>query len=478
MTLRLPELAIAGVLAGGFAAAGEALIGRARSIVSWNDSFLAGLGVCTALLFPLSVLAPRSALTIVLVILGAAILFAVGRRFGTAPPAANIPRPLPEPRDALSLTCILAVALMIACFAVLNLRFPFSWDGFQIWATKAMSMHHEGGLRPRMFPDADYEGRVVGYPNAVPLYEALLSVLRGGFAFEAVKPIFLVFYLSLSIAFLGLARAILPERGALLALALLLAMPGISRIHNLGGYADMPLAAAVTAAAGACARWRPDARARRAAPWLIGSLALIKNEGVLLAGVFAVLIVAFLAADGAAGLRADGKRLVRGGAIVASLCLAQALYVRWTNNPDTTYAPIDWAHLSQAPRALPPIFGLCIRELLDADYWIFLWAAFPIAAIVVAARGSRLERVLAAGCVLVLGGEAAIYLFTTWDVPTHIQSSYTRLAEHVAPIAMVVLVAGARRGLILTGARRGIDAKENRSGTLADQQLEVARQKP
>jgi len=476
MRLRLAELGIALLLAWGFASVGEWLRGApARTVRDWNESFLSGFGLAAALLVPLSMALPGRALTVLAVLVGLAaagslLRRAVLRRTGAHPPDSGARGETGGAEgsirhDPVALAAAAAIGAAILAFAVLNARFTFGWDGFQIWVTKARVLFHEGSLTPLLFSEADYEGRIVGYPDAIPFFEAMLCRVRGGFDFGAVKPVFLVFYVSLAAGAYSLARAFLSRRVSLVAVAMLLWLPGMSLGLNLGGYVDMPLGAAVATAAGAALRFREDPRSARAAPWLIGSLAFYKNEGMLLAAGFCGLMLLAAVADtsveGRAFLRAAWRRIAVSGLVVAALLATAKLYVRWTKNPDDTYDRVDWAHIARAPKLLPVIVRGVAAQLGDPGRWWILWPAFAVAAVVVAFRGSRSERLVALGAFLALSVYALIFLFTRWDVALHIASAYDRLPEHVAALAVVTIaVAWERWKTAGRGSESGAAADE------------------
>jgi hypothetical protein len=235
---------------------------------------------------------------------------------------------------------------------------------------------------------------------------------------------------------------------------MLLWLPGISLGVNLGGYVDMPLCGAVAAAAGAALRFREDPRSARVAPWLIGSLAFYKNEGTLLAAGFCglMLLAAASSVEGRAFVRTAWKRIAVSGFVVAALLATAKLYVWWTRNPDDTYDRVDWAHIARAPKLLPVIIRGVAAQLADPSRWWILWPAFAVAAVVVAFRGSRSERMVALGVSLALSAYALIFLFTRWDVEVHIASSYDRLAEQVAALAVVTIAVAWERS---SSSRRG-----------------------
>ncbi|MHB8800831.1 MAG: hypothetical protein ACYDBY_20510, partial [Thermoanaerobaculia bacterium] len=242
----LAALCVGAALAG----TGALLLGRRpRSHGEWNEAFLAGGGAAAVLLFPLSIASPHAALWILLfgilaAAAGATLLpraAAAARRSDDGRGWGDIRRL--KPVDALLL---LGIALSVAAFLAANGRYHLLWDGLYIWSTKAMLLLDGGGLTPELWYGSGVEGRVgrvVAYPPLVPLLEALVGGLRGGFDFDDAKPVFALFFLSLLSGTWSAARAILPPRGALLATALVVALPGLSTYWAAGGYADMPQAA-------------------------------------------------------------------------------------------------------------------------------------------------------------------------------------------------------------------------------------------
>src|SRR5262249_61760472 len=123
----------------------------------------------------------------------AAAVFRLARRAPrAAPPGARTA----AHRDPLAIAGVVLIALAAASFLALNFRYNYLWDGFQIWAARASVLFHEGGMTRWWFPEETYDQRLLTYPPLVPMFEALVSVVRGGFDFDLLQPGFLVFYLS------------------------------------------------------------------------------------------------------------------------------------------------------------------------------------------------------------------------------------------------------------------------------------------
>src|SRR5262249_52543874 len=154
---------------------------------------LVGMGLLAALLFPLSLVLAGRALIAELLLMGACLLWSLWARR----PWRRRPKISEESRDPAVRLILAGVGLVAVGFAALNFRYALHWDGFQIWASKAQLLFHSGGLTREWYPSDIYDRRVLSYPPLLPLFEALLSVLRGGFDFDRLKPVFLLFYLSL-----------------------------------------------------------------------------------------------------------------------------------------------------------------------------------------------------------------------------------------------------------------------------------------
>ena len=437
MNLPITEILLTGLLAAGFAAAGEVVLRRAsHDLAEANEALLVGMGLLAALLFPLSLILPGHALGAELTLMGACLLRAIwvrrARRRGSAASRPNHR----SARDPVVLAIFAGVAAVALVFAVLNFRFQSHWDGFQIWASKAQRLFHSGGLTRDWYAGDIYDRRVLGYPPLVPLIEGLLSVLRGGFDFERLKPVFLLFYLSLLVGTYSAARALVSARLSAFATLLVALLPPLSTGFSAGGYADMPLAAVVAAVTGACLSRRGDAAA-----WLIGALTTVKSEGTILAALACLGVVLDGLLESARGLWRRARTEVRAIAIVTFFFGIRLAYLRWIAFPDPVF---QW-DLHEAIRRVPHVARLCVGELLPPRRWALFWPAFLTGAAIVMAGGARREKTLAACVGLGLLVAAVPFLFTNWPLDLHIGQAYFRLAAQLAPAAGVVIVASYAR---------------------------------
>src|SRR5262249_1236431 len=194
---RIPETALSFLLAAAFALAGDLLLAkRSSKLREWIESLLVGAGVSAAALFPLSLAFPGYALGALALLLAAAAVTSIFVRYrARGLPKAGAPRPRvrPDPSSIVFFTITLLAGL---AFAVLNWRYVYLWDGFQIWAAKAQLLFYQGDLKANL-ASGDYLNLKLAYPALVPMFEALLSKLRGGFDFNSLKPLFTLFYLSI-----------------------------------------------------------------------------------------------------------------------------------------------------------------------------------------------------------------------------------------------------------------------------------------
>ena len=436
MNVRVPDLLIAALLAAGFAAVGETTLRRcSRDVLAWNESFLVGMAVCAAALFPLSLLFPHGALVAELALMGSCVLTAAARRVRARPG----PPVRPSPRDPATLLLLAAVLFVAGCFVALDLRYNLLWDAFQIWASKTQLLFYEGALGRSWYPGDTYELRHLPYPPLVPLYEALLDLVRGRFDFDSFKPVFLPFYFSMLVSVYGAARALVPAQRAMLAALLLALLPPLSTSHAAGGYADMPQAAFVAGVVSAALNRRERGNVL---PWLIGGLTTVKAEGTILAVVAcgAVLLCWLLERSPEEPLPFRSRW--KGIAVVALFLGLRAAYIRWLGVEDSVYGTLTASRISEALARLPLVARVCLVKLLSPRRWGLLWPAFGLAGIVLFLRGTSTEKSLVAATASAAIVLATVFLFTTWPLELHIDQAYPRLLEQLAPAAVVCLVIG------------------------------------
>lgn len=446
MNWRLLETGLALAIAAELAFVGELLLRRRSTrLSSWVESFMVGGGVAASALFPLSLILPGRALEVLEFSIGAAAVAAVIRRLRTprppAIPAGETSEARPLLREPLSIALLGITVASGLAFAALNWRYAYLWDGFQVWAARAQVLYYQGDLVPHLLPN-HYFNRDLAYPPLVPLYEALLSLARGSFDFDALKPVFLVFYVAMAVATWRAARAIAPRPLALAGTALLCLLPMVSTRTAAGGYADLPQAACVAGVLAALLAGDAAPGGRSPLPWLVGSLVTVKSEGLILAAICCVTAAALMAVR-RQGMPRPGLRSAVSFLAPPALFIALRLaYVRWVNSGDLEFSPVNAESLPRALSRLREVLELCAKQLADTQSWGFFWPIFLVAVVCVfVTKAPVLVRAVAGATVFALAAYMAVFLFTNWPVPLHVEQAFPRLLQQLAPAAAVVIAA-------------------------------------
>jgi hypothetical protein len=441
-----------------FAVSGNAILGRrAAGIGEWNEAFLVGAGTASALLFPASLLFGPRALTATLIALLA------GAAASLRLPARATPRAVPGSSGRWSAWTIAFLALAAATgilFTILDLRLGYRWDGLAIWAGKGQMLHHDGTLFGTV-PPAGYFRNKRRYPALVPLFEALVARIRGTWDFDALKPIFPLFFLSLLVGTARAARAFGSPAVAMGAAALAGLLPANSAGWNLGGYADLPEAAFVAVAAGACLRQSRETLSWRSpGPWLLGGLLMVKGEGIIPFTVTAGVLLAVVL------FRRTAFRPARAWSAVVPPMLFLACRIGYLYRLDIP-RPMRISLSSQPFAVIGERTGLVatntVRWLFAPELWGVLWPAFFAAAAILLARGGGRERALAAITLLCVVGYATPFLVTPWPIPLHVEQAYPRLMEQAAPLAIIALAAAYARAREWADASAGAPASPSRA---------------
>ena len=453
----LSEHAVVLLLCWGMACVGAAVVQqRPAGLLAWNRAFIIGLTASSTMLFPLTLLFPHRALMATLVCMGAAAAYwLTGLRAGSGTELSAAPLPA---RDVYERAAIAVIVIFVVVFGVINACFPLAWDGLQIWATKGLVLLHQGALTPELWPPSPNTdiSRAVKYPPMVPLWTALLALVRGEFSWAGTKALFLPFYVSMLISIFDLSQRLLSRRLAFAAVLVSALIPVEFDVTTAGGYADMPLAAVLAAALAAMLRPGPGARAFRSPVlWTLAGLLMVKNEGVILLAITVMVAAVVL-----------GKRVLQFWKPALGLGVAFALrvaYLWWTDAVDITFG----YNLGRAYHRIAELPGVELPLLIHWDDWALYWPAVLVACVILLVLGRTVERALAAGLALAIAAYSGLYLFTNWEMALHISNSYTRLLQDFIPVASVTLAAAYGR-MSGTGADGVADESPRQTALSAD----------
>lgn len=431
-----------------FVALGELLLFRpCRSLSSAFESLAVGAGAAAALLFPLSLLAGTRALALLLGMLILALVTVAALRFGRwKGREINTVRRSIDFRDWLSILLLCLIVAASICFALLNWRMAYLWDGFQIWASRAQMLFVEGRLAPESFPEAMHVAAKIRYPPLIPMYEVFTAIVRGGFDFDRFKPIFLVLFLGMVAVTYEAGRRVAGSRAGLMAAALVALLPQLATGSAAGGYADMPLAFFVAALTSAVLAGEEDRRGFSATPWLLGALCMVKDEGLVLAAIAVMTTASYWLLT--ASRVPVGTRLKNNAAgilIAAAMIMSRVAYLRWLDYQDSTFLDVNRDTFPIAMHRIPEVAALGLGHVFDLGMWGLFWPAFLTSTVIILVmRCDARIRAISLSVLLAVGAFFGMFLFTNWELALHINQALPRLLAQVAPAAAVVMVAAYR----------------------------------
>jgi hypothetical protein len=281
----------------------------------------------------------------------------------------------------------------------------------------------------------------------LPLFQALVCKVRGDFEWNALKPVFGFFYLSMLISTFRSATVLVSRPVALAATALLALTPAVSTRFSVGGYADMPQAALVAGLTAALLGLRSPSKIgfHSPVPWLVGGLMLVKSEGIVLALIVCSTIVACRLPGAVGEVKRDCYRHRVGIALVFGCFALRWLSLVWLQSQDPTYGPLDWTHLLRAYQNLMLVPQMCLNRMLNVSEWGVFWPAFLSSVVILAVMGTWRERALAGAALAAVFAYTLIFYLTNWDIKLHVEQAYSRLLVQVAPAASVAVACAYER---------------------------------
>ncbi len=386
-----------------------------------------------------------------LILLGAAWLSRLGRRRG---PAALEPAPrAPLPRYVV-LVAIAAILVLLWVQVGHFLAGPWGGgDSVAIWNLRAKALFH--------LPAADWATAFSArMPNSHPDYPFGLPVLVAAGAramgqFSPIVPAMISALFGLSIVGTLAAGVRLLGGPAWLAVVVLLAAP---RFVESTAYqcADIPLAACFLGAAVLAVL--PAERTGRGGWFLAGLLAggaaMIKNEGLVLAGLFVVISMIWWLSWPELRRRAGTvwPGLLVGAALGLGLTIAFKLTLAPPGDLLMHNPPARMIHAALDPSRWEMIAGWVIAEPFLLKHWLGWLLPVLVAAAWKGWRdlrdGGRLASLVAAIVLAQWLAFMAVYLVTPRPLAWHLATSYHRLLFQLWPVLVLTAFfpAAARQG--------------------------------
>jgi hypothetical protein len=334
-------------------------------------------------------------------------------------------------------------ALLLVPLALIGLAF---WDTFEhglladglfMMEFKARIGFENGGQIPgEFFTDRSRAHWHPRYPLFLSLSELWLYLGAGKADQTLARTLFPPFYAA---AALLLYSTVARMTGRLWAGAVAVALSAgvppllLSSFTLDHGYADYPLAVMFFAAV--CAVIDRDGPGQKPLAALAGGLLpWIKDEGILLWGIFALGVFVFY---GWKRWR-DAIWIAAPGLGVWLLWRVVLIVLRVP--AEETFHPIGPGTFSLAAARFEPVIGYFAGELTDSGAWGYLWIAVPVALVWGWKTPLRPALLLTAGLALApLCLYLAPYLFTRLDLGFHLRTSCDRLVLHSAWVALLTL---------------------------------------
>jgi hypothetical protein len=424
----------------------------------WSLSFLIGIAAISALWAVCDpfydVIEPVWLLSILCVIIVVSARSPL-RRVDFAP---KVPR---SGKLEAGLSLLLAVEFTLLLFA--SLRTPIGWDGlfnFELKARLIFENTPSGRLPLAYLSDMTRNWSHPQYPLMVPFAEFWIYSWLGRIDQTAIKILFPLFYFALIGLLCGAIRRIASRRASLGAAVVIGVLPPFTLLPGAAsGYADVPLAAAITG----CVSFALLAlRTGNSDAWVVaGVLAAIaawtKSEGALLAGcIGAAAFAAVLWNRRVTGLKscatatqtcatATELRPMLALVWIPLVALIPWLLIQQRHGiPSIDFVPVTAAAIFENLGRLPAIIGLATRELLRPGHWGLIWPAWGCAALATVARRDAADQAawfLTAVVSIPLVVYVLVFMLSAWPDPLeHLRWALPRLLVPLAPAALILTI--------------------------------------
>lgn len=336
------------------------------------------------------------------------------------------------------LVCAVGALVMLNCWL-----FPVTeGDAFAIWAFKGRVLALET-LRshPALFHDAQYSFSHHDYPLLIPMLMAGFYSAAGAFTDQIAKTVLvLVFVALVLIAYSGMSR--LGSRlVAIIGVAILVSTPSMTK-WAASGYVDVAVALYCCGAAVYLALYIRDAQR---VDMLLGllhltGLAFTKNEGMVIALGYSVVLVAFCMPR----FHRRQLRAVLSG--LGGVALLLAPFLVWRTTVPQTHenygARLLGEQGSWAAARVPYVLVSMLREMLNPARWGLLWY-LPIASLALGVRQLRHREVsfLVSALFVQLMAYVLAYVVSPFSPERLIPGTIDRLVLQASPLAVLLAAA-------------------------------------
>jgi hypothetical protein len=307
--------------------------------------------------------------------------FAIGeRRRRRSGPSSGSAAPSPggnRPGARIDQAALAAFVVILAVYAVIGLRdaspLPLdAFDGWSIWARKAVILTHFDSLPLGFFDSRSYEFMHQDYPLLVPAFEAIHFRAMGEADTQAIHLQFWCMLIGFVWAMAFLASHVTRPIVWAPVLLLVAASPAVTS-QLLSTYADVPAAMFLCTGVLALGIWfaQRSPSYLLLAAILLGGSASTKNEG-LMAGTTALAVVALLVVAGRD--RVSRKTLMWGAGVFIAMVLPWQIWlaVHGISGDISLSDGLSPGFLSSHSDRVWPSVESMYTQMTDQSEWLYL----------------------------------------------------------------------------------------------------------
>jgi hypothetical protein len=321
------------------------------------------------------------------------------------------------------------------------------WDGYAIWQLKAEAFFLDGTFAILRDP-VHFSYAHLDYPLLAPIQTWWVYAHFGGVADGWAQAAGFLFYVDLLVVFWAAARRYVDRIAAGMGIAILACLPEATQ-HAVSGFADIPLALGLLVIGALLVPFlsESDTAAGAALPWALGTVTLIKNEGILAAVAALTVILGYWIWIGRPNGRGFGRSL--------ALCLAAIVAANspwlvakraWRLQNDLLEERVRTGAGESLPWRLGVALTGYVTQLARIGPWLPAWGLlivlFPLGAAASWQRRVVVTVPLWALLAVQLTGYTVVYLITPLPLQAHMGSSVDRLILHLVPGLLLASVIG------------------------------------
>ncbi|TAN62051.1 hypothetical protein EPN18_05470 [bacterium] len=345
--------------------------------------------------------------------------------------------------NPLEVAC-LALLIFQAVFALVNsTAMPIKgYDTWVIWFMKGKVFYYDKIVSPAFFPNDVYSNGNLSYdyPLSVPLTVALGYLGIGGVDDQLAKLFFSLYFVSLLIMLYNCMRRYASREGSLILLAFFATLPRVMQQGGLDGvgYADLPLAGYFICATGFILSY---IRSGAIKDFIFASLFLalgawVKNEGIVFMATGFIMLTAIAVYKDRSGY----YKPVLWGAFIMAALIGPWLIFRAQLPPvtETMTSGLSFSSLIAGFGKLPFIIKRILPKLFTADKYHITWALYSATLLYSIGRFKRLDFICLSVLIFAqMGVYIFVYMITTMDMQSQIDTSFDRLTIHILPLVFL-----------------------------------------